>query len=104
MPDIGPIFAGLGWPGAPVQRGPLPSPPVVWPNMPPDLTGIGFGASLIYNNIPLQICRTNSFESEAVYSEDGADYLYTHFVLDLQCVFNPYATSVSELGSLQGNN
>ncbi len=60
---------------------------------------------LIYNNVKLKIGRVNAFQQKAVYTEDGADYLYTHFYINVQCVFNPFATTsvtgtVNDIGKL----
>lgn len=49
--------------------------------------------NLTYNGIKLEICHFNDFQENDLYSEDGVDYLYTHFVVDVTCVFNQGATA-----------
>ncbi len=48
---------------------------------------------LIYNGINLFIVKTNMFSQRAIYTPDNVDYLYTEFTLDVNCLFNPSATS-----------
>jgi hypothetical protein len=48
---------------------------------------------LIYNGINLFIVKTNMFSQRPVYTPDGVDYLYTEFILDINCIYNPAATS-----------
>lgn len=52
-----------------------------------------------YNGITLEVVKTNNYEQAAVYSPDGTDYLYTRHTLDVQCVFNPYATAYNNEGN-----
>lgn len=46
-----------------------------------------------YNGIKFDILKTNIHSMEAVYSEDGADYLYTQCHVDVSAVLNPHAMS-----------
>lgn len=46
-----------------------------------------------YNGVAFDILTTNSHGMEAVYSDDGADYLYTKFHIDVTAVMNPGATT-----------
>lgn len=47
----------------------------------------------VYNGIKFDILKTNVHSMEAVYSEDGADYLYTQCHVDVSAVLNPQAMS-----------
>lgn len=46
-----------------------------------------------YNGIQLEYIQTEELIQESVPSQDGVDYLYTHFVISLNCYFNPQVTS-----------
>jgi len=41
-----------------------------------------------YNNVRFDVLTTNSHAMEAVYAEDGADYLYTRFHVDVTAALN----------------
>lgn len=41
-----------------------------------------------YNNVYLSLTKINSLAQEDVYSDDGIDYLYTKFDLDVNAVVN----------------
>jgi hypothetical protein len=60
-------------------------------------------ARIIYDGIELQIVHTNEISRESVYSEDGIDYLYTKWIIDVICQFNPGATSYNQPGISGGN-
>lgn len=45
-------------------------------------------SSISYNGVDLKIVRVNRFEQKPVYTDDGADYLYTHYIISARCVFN----------------
>ena len=49
--------------------------------------------NLTYNGVKLQICHFNDFRQRSVGSEDGADYLFTHFFINVTCIWNPNATA-----------
>lgn len=51
---------------------------------------------LEYNGINLFIVKTNLFSQKAVHTPDGVDYLYTEFTLDINCLYNPSATSYDD--------
>lgn len=53
-------------------------------------------STLIYNNIELELVKTLLFAQEAEYSPDGSEYLWTHFIIEVQAVFNPEATSYDQ--------
>jgi hypothetical protein len=53
-------------------------------------------SSLTYNGITLEFIRTNVLDRTARYSDDGVDYMWTDFTLDVISVFNPYGTSYNE--------
>jgi len=48
---------------------------------------------VIYNNVEISLVKTNMFSREPIFSDDGVDYLYTHFVLDVSGIVNPNAGS-----------
>lgn len=45
-------------------------------------------SKLTYNGVSLSYIHTHSFEQEAVYTDDHADYLYTHVRIAAQAVLN----------------
>src|SRR5208282_4853657 len=47
----------------------------------------------IYNGIQLGLVKTNSIEKRMVMSADDTEYMWTEYLIDIQCVYNPYATS-----------
>lgn len=62
---------------------------------------------LQYNGIDLEIERVVRFEMEAVYSDDGVDFLYNHAVIAVRAVWNSSATSFDgavAAASLQGTS
>lgn len=50
-------------------------------------------STLTYNGIQLEILDTLDFRQQAQYSADGTTYLYTRYEVEVECVFNPKATS-----------
>lgn len=46
-------------------------------------------SSITYNGITLALVETKSFDEQPVYTDDGAEYLYTKFTIDVSCVFSP---------------
>jgi hypothetical protein len=46
--------------------------------------------------VRLQIVKTNSITHEAVYDPSETDELYTHFTIDVNCVFNRFATASNQ--------
>lgn len=50
-------------------------------------------ALLTYNGVDLQVEHFTVFEQNPVYSDDGADYLYTHFRIGCKFLWNPEATA-----------
>lgn len=54
-----------------------------------------------YGALRLQVCHFNQWVERPVYSEDGCDYLYTHFLIDVECYFNVAATSIPFIGTDQ---
>ena len=42
----------------------------------------------LYNNVYLSLTKINSLSQEPIYSDDGIDYLYTKFDLDINAVVN----------------
>lgn len=54
--------------------------------------------AVTYNGVNLEIVRTNTIRRVPVFTDDGVDYLYTHWVIDVDAVFNPQATSINALG------
>lgn len=46
-----------------------------------------------YNNIVLQLCKTNLLARDVVYSPDGADRWYTKWTIDVECIYSPGATA-----------
>lgn len=48
---------------------------------------------LTYNGIDLQIGRVLDSEMRAVYDDTGVDFLYVHFRIRVQAIFNPRATA-----------
>lgn len=45
-----------------------------------------------YNSVEMEIVHFLEFQQTPVYSEDGADYLFTHFRIGVRAVWNPEAT------------
>lgn len=44
---------------------------------------------LTYNSIPMQVESFQRFDQRSVYSDDGADYLYTEFTIVVRAFFDP---------------
>lgn len=57
-------------------------------------------STFIYNNIELSITKTNSIERVPRMSDDGTDYLWTDFIIDISCIYGPGATSFPVQGVL----
>lgn len=53
---------------------------------------------LTYNGTQLQVCQLHGWHQDNVYTDDGADYLWTHHRIHVGCVYNPAATG----GALPG--
>jgi len=58
-------------------------------------------SDVVYAGIKMPLVKTNSFSQEAIYSEDGIDYLYTRFSLDLQCLLTKDSLQINS-GVLPG--
>ncbi len=43
-------------------------------------------SDVIYAGVKMPLVKINNFSQESIYSEDGLDYLYTKFSMDLQCL------------------
>src|SRR5271166_3220238 len=50
-------------------------------------------SQFIYNNIEFKLVKTNSVERIARHSDDKSQYMWTDFIIDLQFIYNPAATS-----------
>ena len=48
---------------------------------------------LCYNNIVLEVVKTNRVEMNPEFSEDGIDFLWTHVVIDIDAIINPKFSS-----------
>lgn len=46
-------------------------------------------SSVTYGNTVLALVKTNSLDQMPVYTDDGVDYLYTKFTVDVTCTINP---------------
>jgi hypothetical protein len=53
---------------------------------------------VFYNGYQLNLVKTNSFSESPEYSDDGTDYLWTKFTIDVTCIFAPGATAVNFFG------
>src|SRR4051794_22889455 len=42
-----------------------------------------------YSGIKMKMVKTNIIQFDAIYSEDRAGYLYTHYNIDIQATINP---------------
>lgn len=42
-----------------------------------------------YNSIVMKMVRTNNIQFDSVFSDDGVDYLYTHYIIDINAIVNP---------------
>jgi hypothetical protein len=49
--------------------------------------------NLLYAGVQLDICHFNDFQQRDLRSEDGTDRLFTHFLIDVTCVWNHAATA-----------
>jgi hypothetical protein len=56
-----------------------------------------------YNGISLQLIHTRSVERIVNLSDDKTEYKWTDFIIDIDCIYNPAATSYSSLGPSPGN-
>ncbi len=54
-------------------------------------------SEVIYAGVKMPLVKTNTFAQEAVYSEDGLDYLYTKFTLDCRCLLTQDSLRVSRV-------
>lgn len=50
-------------------------------------------ANLIYNGVTLALVKTNQIAAEPIYSDDGIDYLYTKYTINIDAILNPQETS-----------
>jgi len=57
-------------------------------------------SAIYYNGVMLQLTNILDLRQHAVYSDDGSDYLYTHFFLDCECIWNPLATADRNTGAV----
>lgn len=55
---------------------------------------------LTYNGYTMLLIKTNSVTREPRLSDDGTDYMWTVFTIDVNCVYNPRATSYPTVGEL----
>lgn len=60
-----------------------------------------------YGDVTLALVKINSFVSEPVYDDAGIDYLYTHFSLDVSCIYSediesPSLCKVSDFATIRG--
>lgn len=46
-----------------------------------------------YGDITLALVKTNGVSQVPIYTDDGADYLYTKYTVDVQCLFDPAVMS-----------
>ena len=53
---------------------------------------------VFYNDCPMTLEHINSWDQRPVYSEDGADYLYTHHRISLTAVFSPTTAAQLQAG------
>ena len=56
-------------------------------------------SQLIYNGVSLQLVKTNSVVREPRLSDDRVEYMWTDFTIDVNCIYNPEATSYAIGGS-----
>lgn len=61
-------------------------------------------STLTYNGISLQLIKTNSIQKTPKYSDDKTEYMWTDFIIDLVCIYNPAATSYNSIGTYQPGN
>lgn len=52
-----------------------------------------------YNGITFELLKTNLFALDAVYTDDDADYLYTHVQIDIDAYLNPSTMSYLNTGA-----
>lgn len=48
---------------------------------------------ITYNGVTLGLVKTNRFTCEPILTDDGIDYLWTKFRIDINCVFAPFETA-----------
>jgi hypothetical protein len=48
---------------------------------------------LTYNGIQLELVRTVRFDRQAIYDEDSTTYLWSRFLVEVDTIYNPMATS-----------
>jgi hypothetical protein len=58
---------------------------------------------LTYNGVTLQLVKTNMVERIVNMSDDKTEYKWTDFIIDVNCIYNPAATSYTSLGQSPGN-
>src|SRR5580765_1004339 len=42
-----------------------------------------------YNDVVMQMTKTNNVQFDAVFNDDRTTYLYTHYIIDIQSIVNP---------------
>ena len=52
----------------------------------------------IYNNVQMEMVKTNMVSFDAIYSEDGIDYLYSSYHIDIIAVLNPATMALRHRG------
>src|SRR5882724_730400 len=62
------------------------------------------GKNLVPRTVTLDIARVNRFEPRAVYDPSETDLLYTHFLIDVDFIFNPFSTSSNLVDNLPNPN
>ncbi len=62
------------------------------------------GTQFVARTVTLDIARINRFEPRAVYDPSETDLLYTHFLIDVDFVFNPFSTSSNLFNNLPNDN
>src|SRR6185503_12330130 len=58
---------------------------------------------LAYDGIVFDVLLLNGWEIEAVMSEDGADFLYWHHLIDVTCIINPAVVATDIFPPLEFN-
>jgi hypothetical protein len=59
---------------------------------------------LTYNGVTLQLVKTNVIQKTPRYSDDKTEYMWTDFIIDIVCIYNPAATSYSATGTFAPGN
>jgi len=56
---------------------------------------------LIYRGLQMKIVHARQIDRQALMSRDGVDYLYTRWTFDVDCVYNPGATTFHKAGFIR---